>query len=85
MSGSSQVFHSDDVGQEFLQPPGHLPFRLFEGHEPLEKRQATEVVPEVTDGEHYGQELSAGNAVTPLRLVKGPAKVRHHSLSIRPL
>ena len=92
MSGSSPVFHSEDVGLEFLQPPGHLSFRLFEGHEPLEsrvvgphcKRQAAEVVPEVTDGEHYDQELSAGNAVTPLRLVKGPAKVRHHSLSIRP-
>ena len=59
VSGSSPVFHSEDVGLEFLQPPGHLPFRLLEGHEPLEsrvvgphcKRQAAEVVPEVTDGE----------------------------------
>ena len=48
------------------------------------KMQAAEVVLEVTDGEHYGQELSAGNTVAPLRLIKGPAKVRHHSLSIRP-
>ena len=65
---------------------------VSEGHQPLQCRMicpdsegpATQVVLEVLNRRHHGEELSARDAVAALSLVEGFAEIRHHSLPLWP-